>query len=88
MLSFLSKLNPFASLIPTGIKAIKYFMDSTLREKVTPVAGSVLYCDLWVAVEHSGIYVGDGNISNIEVEGMAKVQYDAAHLPALHQKVP
>ena len=72
MLSFLSKLNPFASLIPTGIKAIKYFMDSTLREKVTPVAGSVLYCDLWVAVEHSGIYVGDGNISNIEVEGMAE----------------
>ena len=72
MLSFLSKLNPFASLIPTGIKAIKYFMDSTLREKVTPVAGSVLYCDLWVAVEHSGIYVGDGRISNIEVEGMAE----------------
>jgi uncharacterized protein with von Willebrand factor type A (vWA) domain len=31
-----------------------------------------LYCDLWVAVEHSGIYVGDGNISNIEVEGMAE----------------
>ena len=72
MLSFLSKLNPLASLIPTGIKAIKYFMDSTLREKVTPVAGSVLYCDLWVAVEHSGIYVGDGRISNIEVEGMAE----------------
>ena len=72
MLSFLSKLNPLASLIPTGIKAIKYFMDSTLREKVTPVAGSVLYCDLWVAVEHSGIYIGDSRISNIEVEGMAE----------------
>ncbi|MDO9180503.1 MAG: VWA domain-containing protein [Agitococcus sp.] len=67
-----TKFNPFAVAIPTGIKAIKYFMDSTLREKVTPVAGSVLYCDLWVAVEHSGIYVGDGNISNIEVEGMAE----------------
>ena len=67
-----TKFNPFAVAIPTGIKAIKYFIDSTLREKVTPVAGSVLYCDLWVAVEHSGIYVGDGNISNIEVEGMAE----------------
>ena len=67
-----SKLNPFASLIPTGIKTMKYFVDSTIREKVTPVEGSVLYCDLWVAVEHSGIYVGDGKISNIEVEGMAE----------------
>lgn len=66
----LTKLNPFTAAIPTGIKAIKYFMDSTVREKVTPVAGSVLYCDLWVAVEHSGIYVGNGNISNIEVEGI------------------
>ena len=72
MLSFLSKLNPFASLIPTGIKTIKYFVDSTIRDKVIPVEGSVLYCDLWVAVEHSGIYVGDGKISNIEVEGMAE----------------
>lgn len=72
MLSFLSKLNPFASLIPTGIKTIKYFLDSTIRDKVTPVEGSVLYCDLWVAVEHSGIYVGEGKISNIEVEGMAE----------------
>ena len=73
MFAAISKLlNPFTAAIPTGIKAIKYFMDSTLRDKVTPVAGSVLYCDLWVAVEHSGIYVGDGNISNIEVEGMAE----------------
>lgn len=72
MLSFLSKLNPFTSLIPTGIKTMKYFVDSTIRDKVTPVEGSVLYCDLWVAVEHSGIYVGDGKISNIEVEGMAE----------------
>jgi uncharacterized protein with von Willebrand factor type A (vWA) domain len=71
--SGLSALNPFASLaIPTGIKAIRYFVDSTFREKVVPVPGSVLYSDLWVAVEHSGIYVGNGQISNIEVEGLAE----------------
>ncbi|MFI3219258.1 MAG: hypothetical protein QX189_09070, partial [Methylococcales bacterium] len=51
---------------------LKYFIDSTFREKVTPVAGSVLYCDLWLAVEHSGIYVGDGEISNIVVDGLAE----------------
>lgn len=54
-----------------GLKPLKYFIDN-LRDKVVPVPGSVLYCDLWVAVEHSGIYVGDGNISNIVVDGFAE----------------
>jgi hypothetical protein len=58
--------------LPLGLKAIKYFVDSVFRDKVTPVPGSVLYCDLWVAVEHSGIYVGDNNISNIVVDGLAE----------------
>lgn len=55
-----------------GFKTLKYFVDCTFRDKVYPVLGSVLYCDLWLAVEHSGIYVGDGQISNIEVEGLAE----------------
>ena len=58
--------------LPLGIKALKYFVDSTFRDKVAPVPGSVLYCDLWVAVEHSGIYVGGGDISNIVVDGVAE----------------
>lgn len=53
-------------------KPIKYFIDSTFRDHVTPVPGSVLYADLWLAVEHSGIHVGEGQISNIEVEGFAE----------------
>lgn len=56
--------------IPLGIKSIKYFIDSTLRDHVQPVLGSVLYCDLWVVVEHSGIYVGNGEISNIVVDSL------------------
>lgn len=55
-----------------GLKPMKYFIDNYFRDKVTPVAGSVLYCDLWVLVEHSGIYTGDGKISNIVVEGFAE----------------
>jgi len=58
--------------IQLGFKAIKYFVDSTFRGKVVPVPGSVLYCDLWVAVEHSGIYLGEGKISNIVVDGLAE----------------
>lgn len=58
--------------IPLGLKTLKYFVDNTFRNKVAPVPGSVLYCDLWVAVEHSGIYIGNGNISNIVVDGLAE----------------
>lgn len=36
-----------------GLKTLKYFVDSTFRDKVRPVPGSVVYCDLWLAVEHS-----------------------------------
>lgn len=55
-----------------GIKPLKYFIDNVFRPKVTPVSGSVLYCDLFLAVEHSGIYIADGEISNIEVNGFAE----------------
>jgi len=58
--------------LPFGLKPLKYFVDSTFRGKVRPVPGSVVYCDLWLAVEHSGIYIGDGRISNIEVDGLAE----------------
>lgn len=57
---------------PLGVKALKYFVDSVFRDKAFPVPGSVLYCDLWVAVEHSGIYLGDDEISNIVVDGLAE----------------
>jgi len=67
-----SGLNLLHAAVPIGIKSLKYFIDSTFREKVTPVQGSVLYCDLWLAVEHSGIYVGNGKISNIVVDGLAE----------------
>lgn len=67
-----SGLGVLNAALPFGLKTIKYFVDSTFRDKVMPVPGSVLYCDLWFAVEHSGIYVGDGKISNIVVDGLAE----------------
>ena len=47
-----------AKMLAGAIKPIKYFIDSTFRARVEPVPGSVLYCDLMLAVEHSGIYLG------------------------------
>lgn len=63
---------PFKPINLLLFKPIKYYVDSQFRDPVTPVAGSVVYADLLGAVEHSGIYVGDGQISNIEVEGFAE----------------
>lgn len=67
-----SLLGAFSGLLRFGLKPIKYFIDSRFRPKVVPVPGSVLYCDLWLAVEHSGIYVADGEIANIVVTGLAQ----------------
>lgn len=53
-----------------GIKPIKYFIDSVFREQVVPATGSVLYCDLYAVAQHSGIYIGNGEISNIVVDSL------------------
>lgn len=75
-----SGLNALSAVLPLGIKGFKYFIDSTFRQRVIPVPGSVLYCDLWVGVEHSGIYVDNGAISNIVVTDFAEseVRYSQA----------
>lgn len=54
--------------VTVGIQLMRSFIDSNVRPKVTPVAGSVLYCDLYVIAEHSGIYIDNNKISNIVVE--------------------
>lgn len=59
-------------MLPWGLKAIRRFIDGALREKVRPVPGSVVYCDLAGFVEHSGIYWNDGQIVNIAVDGLAE----------------
>lgn len=61
---------PRAFPLSLVFKAIKYFIDSNFRNLIEPVPGSILYCDLWIAAEHSGIYVGDGDISNIVVDSL------------------
>lgn len=57
-----------------GLKPIRYFIDSHFRDHAIPVPGSVVYSDLMVGAEHSGIYVEEGQISNIVVTGMAEAQ--------------
>lgn len=58
--------------IQFGIKFIKSFIDNKFRAKVVPVKGSVVYADLYGGVEHSGIYIGNNEISNIVVKGFTE----------------
>lgn len=45
-------------------------VDNVLRDKVQPVPGSVVYTDLAFGyAEHSGIYVGDGRIVELNSKG-------------------
>lgn len=55
-----------------GFNAIKNFINAHHRKCVTPIEGSVLYCDLYGVVKHSGIYVGERDISNIVVESFCQ----------------
>lgn len=46
------------------------FVDNVIRDKVQPEIGSVVYCDLLFGyAEHSGIYIGDGEIVALEKDG-------------------
>lgn len=71
-----------AKMLAGAIKPIKYFIDSNFRAHVEPVPGSVLYCDLMLAVEHSGIYMGHGKIADIVVDSLASADSSVQHSTA------
>ena len=41
------------------------------KDKVVPVPGSIVYCDL-LAVEHSGVYIGNNKI--VHLDGSGKIE--------------
>ena len=85
--------NPFLALIPLAVKSLKYVIDDNFRDKVQPQPGSVLYSDLYVGAEHSGIYIGESKISNIVVDGFAEAEVkvstpsDFTDSGKLHRKI-
>lgn len=55
------------------INATSSLLDNYVREKVKPVMGSVVYCDLAFVAEHSGIYVGKGKIAHLDGSGKIEI---------------
>lgn len=52
-----------------GLAATGHVFENYVRSKVKPVVGSVVYCDLALVAEHSGIYVGKGKIAHLDGSG-------------------
>ncbi|AYN96913.1 hypothetical protein EAW52_24765 [Pseudomonas sp. LTJR-52] len=50
--------------------AAESIIDNYIRDTVTPQAGCVVYCDLGSVVEHTGIYVGNGEIIHLDGSGL------------------
>lgn len=48
-------------------------VDNLIRDKVTPVVGSIVYCDLAAGqAEHSGIYIGNNRIVHLNGDGLVE----------------
>jgi hypothetical protein len=57
----------------------KSISDNVLSKTVVPVRGSIVYCQLgpFNSAEHSGVYVGDGQIIHLNGKGkVEKVNFD------------
>lgn len=62
--SYVSEHTPMGSLK-------KSFVDNVIKDKVTPIQGSILHCSLW-GVEHTGIYIGNNRI--VELLGTGEIR--------------
>ena len=62
-----------ALIAGTTTSQAKRLIDKHLRDKVKPRVGSVVYCDLAVFAEHSGIYVGKGRIAHLDGSGRIEI---------------
>lgn len=61
---------PIRALIMPVYNFAESFVDNVIRDKVSPKIGSVVYCDLAFGyMEHSGIYVGNGEIVHLNSKG-------------------
>ena len=50
------------------------FIDNVIRECVSPVLGSVVYCELAFGnAEHSGVFIGNNKIAHLDGDGCIEI---------------
>ena len=60
-------------LLPLNV--LEHVVDNYIFDKVKPSIGSVVYCDFIITaslIQHSGIYVGNGNIVHLNRHGVVE----------------
>jgi Lecithin retinol acyltransferase len=61
-------------LLPFAFNFVESFVDNVFRDPVNPAIGSVVYCELALGLaEHSGIYVGNGEIAHLDGSGKLEI---------------
>ncbi|MGI6198616.1 MAG: hypothetical protein ACOYIS_05785 [Candidatus Cloacimonadaceae bacterium] len=69
-------INPIIPIDPVGTitrTLAKRMLRDISRARVTPVKGSIVLCDLVLGEYHSGVYIGDHEIVNLEGDGRITV---------------
>lgn len=52
---------------------VESIVDNLILDKVTPIVGSIVYCDLAAGqAEHSGIYIGNNRIVHLNGDGLVE----------------
>jgi len=57
------------------LNTAEHILDNYIFDTVQPIIGSVVYCDFIIAasaIQHSGIYVGNGNIVHLNGDGVVE----------------
>ncbi|OEE89426.1 hypothetical protein A1OQ_11650 [Enterovibrio norvegicus FF-162] len=61
-------------LVKPAINLVESLVDNVILDKTTPRRGSVVYCDLAFGyADHSGIYIGNGQIAHLNGKGMIEL---------------
>lgn len=63
---------------------VESFVDNVFRDKVKPVRGSIVYCELaFGTAEHSGVYLSDDRIAHLDGSGKIEIVTAKAFLKRL-----
>lgn len=63
-------------------------VDALLVHNIEPAVGSIVYCNLAVAVEHTGIYIGDNRIVHLNGDGLIEAVSPATFCQRLDGRNP
>ena len=78
---------PFSST-KNLVEGIVKTIDAVAIRNAQPIRGSIIYCDLAIVAEHSGVYVGNGQIVHLNGSGQIEKVNPSDFVARLEDKNP